>query len=212
MPMLVVTMILMIINCAMFLSQEMTNMELIYNVMRYLIPTLLLPIGTALIAMVLDRKPIKSMIKGLICYPVFMGTWILIIISILSAQGLKWIPVEYIRFLGFIPIALGLRGFLNKHDEDGNPPDSDSSRLIWNVTIVTVANGADNLGVYIPLFAGFSWYQVLVFEAVFLVMIAVWCAFGYRISNVESYKNTIAKYKKAIVPLVYMILGIYILN
>ena len=31
MPMLVVTMILLIINCAMFLSQEMTNIELIYN-------------------------------------------------------------------------------------------------------------------------------------------------------------------------------------
>lgn len=30
--------------------------------------------------------------------------------------------------------------------------------------------------------------------------------------KVESYKNTIAKYKKAIVPLVYMLLGIYILN
>lgn len=164
-------------------------------------------INTFFFSLASGTKEIKNIVFGK-----YLGTWILIIISILSAQGLKWIPVEYIRFLGFIPIALGLRGFLNKHDEDGSPPDSDSSRLIWNVTIVTVANGADNLGVYIPLFAGFSWYQVLVFEAVFLVMIAVWCAVGYRISNVESYKNTIAKYKKAIVPLVYMLLGIYILN
>ena len=164
-------------------------------------------INTFFFSLVSGTKEIKSIVFGK-----YLGTWILIIISILSAQGLKWIPVEYIRFLGFIPIALGLRGFLNKHDEDGSPPDSDSSRLIWNVAIVTVANGADNLGVYIPLFAGFSWYQVLVFEAVFLVMIAVWCAVGYRISNVVSYKNTIAKYKKAIMPLVYMLLGIYILN
>ena len=97
MPMLVVTMVLMIINCAMFLSQEMTNIELIYNVMRYLIPTLLLPIGTALIAMVLDRKPIKPMIRGLICYPVFMGTWILINIKCLFERETTWEKINHVR-------------------------------------------------------------------------------------------------------------------
>jgi len=96
-PMLVITMVLMIINCAMFLSQAMTNAELIFNIMRYLIPTLLLPIGTALIAMALDRKPIKPMIKGLICYPLFMGTWILINIKCLFKRETTWEKINHVR-------------------------------------------------------------------------------------------------------------------
>ena len=65
--------------------------------MRYLIPTLLLPIGTALIAMILDRKPIKPMIKGLLCYPVFMGTWILINIKCLFKRETTWEKINHVR-------------------------------------------------------------------------------------------------------------------
>ncbi len=164
-------------------------------------------INTFFFSLASGIKEIKSIVWGK-----YLGTGILVLISILSAQGLRWIPVEYIKFLGFIPIALGLRELLNKREEDSSSSDSDLSRLIWNVTAVTIANGADNLGVYIPLFTGFSWYQIFLFVAVFWVMIAVWCAVGYGISNAESYKNMIVKYKKAIVPLVYILLGIYILN
>ena len=48
------------------------------NVLNYLIPTLLLPISTAVFAMLLERKPIKPMIKGILCYPIFMTSWLLI--------------------------------------------------------------------------------------------------------------------------------------
>ena len=96
-PMLVVTMILTLINCVMFLSQAMSNAELIYNFMRYLIPTLLLPIIPAVIAMWLDKKPIKSMIKGLICYPAFMGSWVLINIKCLFKRETTWEKIEHVR-------------------------------------------------------------------------------------------------------------------
>ena len=96
-PMLIISMVLLLINATMFISQSMTNIELIYNVMRYLIPTLLLPIVTSLLVMILEKKPIKSMIRGLICYPAFMGTWVLINIKCLFKRETTWEKIEHVR-------------------------------------------------------------------------------------------------------------------
>ena len=96
-PMLILTMALLMINCVMYAAQAMTNVELIINILRYLIPTLLLPIGTALLAMLLDKKPIKPMLKGLLCYPLFMGTWVIINIKCLFKRETTWEKINHVR-------------------------------------------------------------------------------------------------------------------
>ena len=96
-PMLVITMVLMLINCVMYASQTMNSAEFVVNLLNYVIPTLLLPIGTALLAMILDKKPIKPMIKGLLCYPAFMGTWIIINIKCLFKRETTWEKIDHVR-------------------------------------------------------------------------------------------------------------------
>ena len=96
-PMLIITMALLIINCAMYAGQAMTNIELVINILRYLVPTLFLPIGTALLAMFLDKKPIKPMLKGLLCYPLFMGTWVIINIKCLFKRETTWEKINHVR-------------------------------------------------------------------------------------------------------------------
>ena len=96
-PMLILTMTLMIINFIIYSAHAMTNMELLINILNYLIPTLFLPIGTAILAMALDRKPIKPMIKGLICYPIFMGSWVVINIKCLFKRETKWEKINHVR-------------------------------------------------------------------------------------------------------------------
>ncbi len=96
-PMLVISMVLLLINCIMYATQAMTNLELIINILRYLVPTLLLPIGTAILAMFLDKKPIKPMIKGLLCYPAFMGTWVIINVKCLFKRETTWEKIEHVR-------------------------------------------------------------------------------------------------------------------
>ena len=96
-PMLVITMVLLLINCVMYVSQAMTIGDLIFNVVRYLVPTLFLPIGTALLAMFLDKKPIKPMIKGLLCYPAFMGTWVIINVKCLFKRETTWEKIDHVR-------------------------------------------------------------------------------------------------------------------
>jgi len=81
----------------MYAGQAMTNIELVINILRYLVPTLFLPIGTALLAMFLDKKPIKPMLKGLLCYPLFMGTWVIINIKCLFKRETTWEKINHVR-------------------------------------------------------------------------------------------------------------------
>ena len=106
-PMLIITMLVLFINCAMYAAQSMTNMEFAINILRYLVPTLLLPIGTAIVAMTLDRKPIKPMLKGLLYYPLFMGTWVIINIKCLFKRETTWEKIEHVRDIKIAEVSEG---------------------------------------------------------------------------------------------------------
>ena len=75
----------------------MTATELIINCLRYLIPTFLLPIFTAILIMILEKKKIRPMIKGLLCYPLFLGSWILINFKCLFKRDTSWDKIEHVR-------------------------------------------------------------------------------------------------------------------
>ena len=96
-PMFIITLVLLATNFLMYAGNGMTQAELIINILRYLVPTFLLPIGTAVIVMLLDRRPIKPMVKGLICYPLFMGSWLLINFKCLFKRETTWEKIEHVR-------------------------------------------------------------------------------------------------------------------
>lgn len=96
-PMFILTLVLVGTNFLMYAGNGMTEAELIINILRYLVPTFLLPIGTAVIAMLLDRRPIKPMLKGLACYPMFMGSWLLINFKCLFKRETTWEKIEHVR-------------------------------------------------------------------------------------------------------------------
>ena len=83
-PMFVITIILLLLNVVIYLANGMTGAELVLNFLRYLIPTFLLPILTAMLIMVLDKKPIRPMAKGLMFYPLFL-------------RNTKWEKIEHVR-------------------------------------------------------------------------------------------------------------------
>ena len=96
-PMFILTLILLAINFVIYIASAMTGYELFINILNYLVPTLLVPIITALIVMFLDRKPIKPMLKGLLCYPLFMGTWVVINFKCLFKRDTKWEKINHVR-------------------------------------------------------------------------------------------------------------------
>ena len=161
-------------------------------------------------SLVSETKALRKIVKGK-----YLGTAILVLFSFIGSTGLKWIALEYVRYLGIVPIVLGVKEFLDTEDQDAQEnygiQDHKPINLLWKVALVTIANGADNIGVYIPLFAGFNGIQYLLFILVFMIMNGVWCWIGYRASKLSLYEESIGKYKKVIVPLTYILLGVYIL-
>lgn len=96
-PMFIITLVLLGTNFLMYAGDGMTKLELFENILRYLIPTFILPIITAAIAMFLDKRPIKPMVKGLLCYPLFMGSWLLINFKCLFKRETTWEKINHLR-------------------------------------------------------------------------------------------------------------------
>lgn len=96
-PMFIITLLLILLNIIIYIANGMTAQELLMNCVRYLIPTFFLPILTAILIMILDKKPIKPMVKGLIFYPLFLGSWLLINFKCLFVRNTKWEKIEHVR-------------------------------------------------------------------------------------------------------------------
>lgn len=96
-PMFVITLVLLALNMVIYLGDGMTSAELLVNYARYLIPTFLFPIFTGMFTMKLDNRPIKPMIKGLLCYPLFLGSWLLINFKCLFKRDTSWEKIDHVR-------------------------------------------------------------------------------------------------------------------
>ena len=97
MPMLIITLGLLVVNFAIYAGDGMTTSALLWNYARYIGATFLLPPLTAILIMWLDKRPIKPMIKGIVCYPLFLGSWILINIKALIKPDTTWTKIEHVR-------------------------------------------------------------------------------------------------------------------
>lgn len=153
----------------------------------------------------------------------FIGLAALVIVSAAAALLALAVPAEWIALLGLVPLLLGLRLLpaLFRNDLD---PEADAGHAgvkgdvrrgyvaqAFSVAGVTLANGGDNLGVYIPLFASTP-DAIVTYVAVFSVMTLVWCALGYLVVNNPLIGSQIRRYGHVLLPVVLISLGLYILS
>ena len=142
----------------------------------------------------------------------FLGVGILTAASMLGAVGLGLLPTAYLRWLGLVPFLLGLRSWLRRNNADAEENQVGAGKgSIFSVALLTVANGGDNIGVWLPLFAGYSAPQRVAAVAVFAVMTGLWCFLGRRLSTLPGVAGFLERYGSVLVPWVLMLLGLYIL-
>ena len=96
-PMMLVTFLLLAVNTVIFLLDGMTTGALIFNYAKYLVATFIVPIITAIFVMIIEKKPIKKMFKGILLFPVFMGTWIIINMKCLIKPNTTWEKIQHKR-------------------------------------------------------------------------------------------------------------------
>ena len=147
----------------------------------------------------------------------FLGSVSLILLSLFFAFVLDYIPSkEILGLLGLIPILLGLKVLL-LGDSDGEAIAKDGLRkdnknLIFLVAMITFAScGADNIGVFVPYFTTLNLANLIVALLTFLVMIYLLVFSAQKLAQVPSVGETLEKYSRWFIAVVYLGLGIYIL-
>ena len=96
-PMFIITILLLLVNAGLYLGKGLTGTELLWNYARYIVPTFFLPILTAILIMKIEHKEVKPMAKGLLCYPLFLGSWLAINFKCLFKRNTKWEKIEHVR-------------------------------------------------------------------------------------------------------------------
>ena len=147
----------------------------------------------------------------------FLGSVSLILLSLLFAFVLHYIPSkEILGLLGLIPIFLGLKVLL-LGDSDGEAIAKeglrkDNKNLIFLVAMITFAScGADNIGIFVPYFITLNLADLIVALLTFLVMIYLLVFSAQKLAQVPSVGETLEKYSRWFIAVVYLGLGMYIL-
>lgn len=153
----------------------------------------------------------------------YLGTTALIVFSLLAAFGLSFVPEDWmIGLLGLIPLGLGVKILFTKEEEECEDEEEEQKEkvmqsshkygsLVLSMTLLTIASGGDNIGVYIPLFSSQTGGEISLTLLVYYLMIAALLYVSYRFANLKYIGETIEKYERIIVPVVFIGLGIMIM-
>ncbi|HLP89448.1 MAG TPA: cadmium resistance transporter [Nostocaceae cyanobacterium] len=153
----------------------------------------------------------------------YLGFTILVILSLPGFFSGLILPPSWIGLLGLIPVAIGISSLVNQ--ETGSLTDevtaeatqdlTASSKDFFNsqtyiVALVTIANGSDNISVYIPLFSTTNLESFLVIIALFYFLLAVWCYTAYKLTHQRKIAEVLTRYGSYLVPFVLMGLGVLV--
>src|SRR5688572_14842222 len=141
----------------------------------------------------------------------FLGIGTLILLSFLGSFVGLIIDIKYVGLLGVIPIYIGIKSFVALWRPEASDEEvaidlnnrGGHLRQTLAVASVTIANGGDNISIYVPLFAAFTPSGKVTMTVVFLLMTAAWCFIANRLSNYPIVKKSLEKYGHIVTPFVF---------
>ncbi|MGI5488030.1 cadmium resistance transporter [Microtetraspora malaysiensis] len=140
----------------------------------------------------------------------YLGVAALVLVSVVAALGLTIVPDDYVGLLGLVPFGLGVWGLakaLRARAGGSDDPAPVVASGLASVIGVTVANGADNISVYTPVFRAVGVGPTILTITVFAAGVAVWCLAGAWLGSHKKVVAVIERYGHWIVPLVFMVIG-----
>ncbi|HWS35638.1 MAG TPA: cadmium resistance transporter [Actinoplanes sp.] len=144
----------------------------------------------------------------------YLGFAGILAVAVPAAVGATFLPAA-VPYLGLLPLALGVKAAVqtwrSRHDEDDGPGFADGAPGILAVAAVTFANGGDNIGVYVPVFAGTGAAGMSVYVAVFLILVGVWVAAGRFFAARPVIAGVLSRWGHVLLPVVLIGIGLLIL-
>jgi cadmium resistance protein CadD (predicted permease) len=146
----------------------------------------------------------------------YLGFAAILAAAVVGAFGAGLLPESAIPYLGLLPLLLGLRAAWRAWRERGNDDDSDGPATvggpgILQVAAVTLANGGDNIGVYVPVFAVAGPGGMAVYATVFLIGVGLWCAAGRYFATRPVIARALSRWGHVLLPVVLIGIGVLIL-
>lgn len=144
----------------------------------------------------------------------FLGIATLVLLSLIGYLSRTALPQSWLGLLGLVPICLGLVQLVKLCSLDAAEELSfvDSAGPlglagVLGVAAITVANGSDNLGVYIPMFATTTADELLITLVVFGSLTALWCVLGWWLTRLPTLAALLSRYGAVLLPAVLIALG-----
>ncbi|MBH8551395.1 cadmium resistance transporter [Nostocaceae cyanobacterium CENA357] len=149
----------------------------------------------------------------------YLGFTVLIIASLPGLFGGLIIPPNWIGLLGLIPIAIGISSLINREEVETQEAvvttaeyhNINTTSLLnaqtYSVAAITIANGSDNISVYVPLFASNDLGNFIIIIGIFFVLIALWCYLAYKFTYQAKVADILIKNGSYIFPVVLVIVG-----
>ncbi|RDW72875.1 hypothetical protein BP6252_06782 [Coleophoma cylindrospora] len=144
----------------------------------------------------------------------YLGFTVIVIISMIGFGVSLVLPSQPIGFLGLLPILLGIwKGFELFLPAENEPEISNVAgvKSILKVSIVTVMNGGDNIGTYIPLFAQAKGTEIAVYVVIYYILLGLWCLVAFLVMRQKHILHVAEKYMRFVIPLLYVGLGVYVI-
>jgi cadmium resistance protein CadD (predicted permease) len=152
--------------------------------------------------------------RGQVVLGQYVGFALLLVLAVVGAAGAALLPDGAVRWLGLVPLALGLyAGWQTLGARRADADEAAPRRALgwWAVAGVTFANGGDNLGVYIPAFAQLDGAAVATFVAIFLCLVALWCAAAVRIAGHPRVATALDRWGDVLYPAALVVIGVVLL-
>jgi cadmium resistance protein CadD (predicted permease) len=164
-----------------------------------------------------------------------IGFSVLVTVSLVGFLIGLALDSSIIGLLGVLPILIGLNNLrvilLNKDDSEANRSINlkknarfrgfESRRLslrqvlrdkqTYQVSAVTISNGGNNLGIYIPLFASSTFPNLLVIILVCYIFVCTWLFLSYNLTRQPGIAVVLSRYASKLFPFVLMWLGLRII-
>jgi cadmium resistance transport/sequestration family protein len=145
----------------------------------------------------------------------YLGFIALVAVSVVAAIGLTVVPDQWVGFLGLVPLGIGLYGLVRTIRSRADDDDDDEGAIraggLLGVAGITIANGADNISLYTPVFRTSPVSDTVVMIVVFLILVAVWCLIARWVGTNKTVTEALEKIEHWLVPAVFIGLGLYIL-
>jgi cadmium resistance protein CadD (predicted permease) len=149
----------------------------------------------------------------------YLGFGLLVAVSLVGGVGVARFFTEYVRWLGILPIFVGVVWYLRIPDRAERGASSQQvvvgstarSRAMV-VAGIGFADGGDNIAVYIPLFAAFELADTMLVAGIFLTAAGLWVLFARWLANHPLLAARLDEYGDLVLSIVLVGLGVVILT